>query len=616
MANRLAGESSPYLLQHARNPVAWYPWGAEALEKARREDKPIFLSIGYSACHWCHVMEHESFENADIARYLNEHFVSIKVDREERPDLDQIYMHAVQVLTGRGGWPMSTFLTPELQPFYGGTYWPPSSRMGMPGFDQVLAAVVDAWRNRRAQVLQQAQELTQRIQLLDPDVPADAELTPDLLRSAESDLLRSFDRAQGGFGGAPKFPQPMALRLALRLWKRRSNPRLLELVETTLDKMRRGGIYDHLAGGFARYSVDERWLVPHFEKMLYDNALLADAYLDGFLATRNTDYARVVRETLDYVLAYMTDPFGGFHSTEDADSEGEEGKFYLWTPVEVEAVLGPEAGQRFCYVYDVTPAGNFEHRNILNLPKTVEQCAALKGWDLPELERELADSRAKLLAERDRRVRPGKDDKVLVSWNALMIHALARAAGPLDEPRYLAAATRAAEFLLTALRRPDGRLQHSWRGGVAKHDAYLDDYTYLIEALLALYEASFEERWIEEAAAFAERVLGEFRDVAGGFFFVSDSHETLITRPKDVYDNATPSGTAMAATCLVRLGKLTGRTDYVAAAAEALKLALPVMQRAALAAAQSLIALDLWLGPTAEIAIIGDATEEQTARSG
>ena len=625
MPNRLAHETSPYLLQHQNNPVDWYPWGTEALSRAKDEDKPIFLSIGYSACHWCHVMEHESFESESIARLINANFIPIKVDREERPDLDQVYMNAVQIMTGRGGWPMSVFLTPDLKPFYGGTYWPPSARMGMPGFDQVLVAVADAWKNRREAALDQANQLTEHLQNvgqgevpvegLHPKVPGTTEsdpLTLELIEKAVQALARSFDARHGGFGNAPKFPHSMDLQLLLRAWSRQPKQSTLEMAVGTLDKMASGGIYDHLAGGFARYSVDERWLVPHFEKMLYDNSLLTSAYLDAFLATAEPRFARVARETCDYVLRYMTDPLGGFHSTEDADSEGEEGKFYVWTPQEIEQILGKERAERFNYVYDVTPQGNFEHgKSILNLPKTIEQVAALRGWNVEELDKELAESRTKLLVERDQRVRPGKDDKVLVSWNALMIDALARAAGILKEPSYLAAAEKATRFILESMVRPDGRLLHSWRQvsgqqGQAKLDAYLDDYTYLVNSLITLYQATFDEHWIDEAVRLADIVLARFEDKQrGGFFFTADDHEQLITRNKDLQDGSVPSGNAMAATALIRLGKLTGRMDYLEAARGALLTGTAVMERAPTAAGQMLIALDMWLGPMPEVVLLG-----------
>jgi uncharacterized protein YyaL (SSP411 family) len=615
VSNHLAAESSPYLLQHQNNPVDWYPWGPEALAKAKTENKPIFLSIGYSACHWCHVMEHESFENELIARYLNEHFVSIKVDREERPDLDQIYMNAVQIMTGRGGWPMSVFLTPDLKPFYGGTYWPPTARMGMPGFEQVLVAVNDAWRNRREAAVKQAEELTghlqetgdggQRSEVRGQEL--NAERMRALLDNAVRQLARAFDSRNGGFGQAPKFPHSMDLQLLLRLWKRKASGETLRMVTLTLDKMAAGGIYDHLAGGFARYSVDERWLVPHFEKMLYDNALLTSAYLDALQATQETRFLQTVSETCDHILKYMTDPAGGFHSTEDADSEGEEGKFYVWTPPEIRAVLGDEAGERFCYVYDVSEHGNFEHgKSILNLPKTIEQCAAVKSWNVDELRAELAESRAKLLTVRDQRVRPGKDDKILVSWNGMMIDAMARAGVITGERRYLEAASRAATFILEEMTRSDGRLLHTWRHGKAKLDAYLDDYACFANALVTLYESTFHEPWIDEAVRLAEIMRQHFEDKdGGGFFFTADDHEQLIARNKDFYDASVPSGNGMAATVLIRIGKLTGRTEFLESAQAALVAGLTTIERSAMAAGQLLIALDMWLGPMQELVLIG-----------
>jgi len=612
--NRLAHETSPYLLQHANNPVDWYPWGPEALARAKAEQKPIFLSIGYSACHWCHVMEHESFESPDIAKLLNESFINIKVDREERPDLDQIYMNAVQAMTGRGGWPMSTFLTPDLEPFFGGTYWPPHARQGMPGFDQVILAVRDAWNNRREQAIEQARQLMQHLQASGNGALQQGELSADLISGAAAVMDRIFDSRHGGFGHAPKFPHPMDLKLLLRAWLRSPRPRTLELVTLTLDKMAAGGIYDHLGGGFHRYSVDERWLVPHFEKMLYDNSLLAGCYLEGFQATEYPEYARVARETCDYVLREMTGPEGGFFSTLDADSEGEEGKFYVWTPDEIAEVLGPDEAKTFCYVYDVTEPGNFEERNILNLPKTLEQSAAILQRDVDDLKSELARNRAKLLEVRSRRVWPGLDDKLLVSWNALMIDALANASGVLGERRYSEAAAKAADFLLNNLRRDDGRLLHSWRKGQAKFDAYLDDYSYLANALVSLYEADFNQRWIDAAVDLADTMLKHFADPAGGnFYYTADDHEPLITRQKDLHDSSVPSGNGMAATALVRLGKLTGREDYTSAAGDILRSNATLMEQSPTAAGQMLLALDAYLGPTPEIVILGEMDQPDTA---
>ncbi len=608
MPNRLANESSPYLLQHRDNPVDWYPWGEEAIERSRRDQKPIFLSIGYSACHWCHVMEHESFENTAIARVLNENFVAIKVDREERPDLDQIYMNAVQMLTGHGGWPMSVFLTPDLKPFYGGTYWPPHGSRGMPGLDQILAAVIDAWKNRREQALDAAEQLTGELQNVGDVAGGDASaLNIGLIDTAVNQLRRTFDNTHGGFGQAPKFPHPMDLQLLMRFADRAGQQGPLDMVRLTLDRMAAGGIYDHLGGGFARYSVDARWLVPHFEKMLYDNALLAGAYLDAYLITGDANYARVLRETLNYVIRDMTNPGGGFYSTEDADSEGHEGLFYTWTPDEIEAVLGEERGATFGRVYDVSDVGNFEGRNILNLPKTLEQCAAILHREPHELAAELADSREKLFAAREKRVRPGRDDKVIVAWNGLMIDAMARAGTGLNEPEYVITADEVASFILARMRREDGRLLHSWRNNHAKLDAYLDDYCALANALVSLYEANFQERWIDEAVRLMDIVLEKFVDPAGGgFFYTAVDHERLITRTKELTDSSIPSGNSLAANGLLRLGRLLGRRNYLEAAERTLVAALPVMQRAPMAAGQMLLALDRHLGPANELVLVGD----------
>ncbi|MGD9633529.1 MAG: thioredoxin domain-containing protein, partial [Pirellulales bacterium] len=570
-------------------------------------------SIGYSACHWCHVMEHESFESEAIAAVLNAHFVSIKVDREERPDLDQIYMNAVQMLTGRGGWPMSVFLTPELKPFYGGTYWPPTGRQGMPGFDQILTAVVDAWQNRREQAMTAADQLTAELQKVGAgEGGSDASaLSLDLIGGAVNQLARMFDRTYGGFGQAPKFPHPMDLQLLLAVYSRNKQPALLDMVRVTLDRMAAGGIYDHLGGGFARYSVDAHWLVPHFEKMLYDNALLARAYTDAYLVTGDTNYARIVRETLDYVLRDMTDPKGGFYSTEDADSEGEEGLFYTWTPDEIDAVLGDERGATFGRVFDVTDAGNFEHgRSILNLPKTLEQCAKIMKRPLEELVNELTQSKKELFEVREKRTHPGKDDKVIVAWNGLAIDAMARAGTALHEPQYVLAAESAADFILRDMQQ-DGRLLHTWRQGQAKLAAYLDDYAALANSFVTLYEATGCERWIDEAVRLIDVVLERFADrEGGGFFYTANDHETLLTRTKELTDSSVPSGNSLAATALLRLGKLLGRGEYLEAAEKTLLAAEPVLQRAPMAAGQMLLALDRYLGPSNELVLVGTMDEE------
>jgi uncharacterized protein YyaL (SSP411 family) len=612
MPNRLAKETSPYLLQHQDNPVDWYPWGEDAIQRARREDRPIFLSIGYSACHWCHVMEHESFENEAVARVLNENFVAIKVDREERPDLDQIYMNAVQMLSGQGGWPMSVFLTPELKPFYGGTYWPPKSSRGMPGFDQVLAAVIDAWKNRREHAINAADQLTAELQNVGAVAAGDAgALQPGLIETAITQLRRAFDNTYGGFGKAPKFPHSIDLQLLVRAWHRMGHQGLLDMVQLSLDRMADGGIYDHLGGGFARYSVDARWLVPHFEKMLYDNALLAGAYLDVYLVTGAANYARVLRETLNYIIRDMTSPSGGFFSTEDADSEGFEGLFYTWTPDEIDAVLGEKQGATFGRVYDVSDAGNFEGRSILNLPKTLEQCAAILRREPHELAAELAESREKLFAVREQRVRPGLDDKVIVAWNGLMIDAMARAGAALNEPEYVITADEVASYIMSRMRRDDGRLLHSCRNGHAKLDAYLDDYAALANSLVSLYEANLKERWIDGAVQLMDIVLDKFVDPAGGgLFYTASDHEQLIARTKELTDSSIPSGNSLAANALLRLGRLIGRADYLDAAEQILAAAVPIMQRAPMAAGQMLLALDFYIGPTNELVLVGDMAQD------
>ena len=615
MSNQLAQETSPYLLQHKDNPVDWYPWGEKAIAKARQEDKPIFLSIGYSACHWCHVMEHESFESEALAGVLNAHFVSIKVDREERPDLDQIYMNAVQMLTGHGGWPMSLFLTPDLKPFYGGTYWPPQASRGMPGFDQILAAVQQAWQERREKAIEGAEHLTEELRkvgLSDTESLVE-QLSGDLIDNAAAQMRRAHDPAHGGFGTAPKFPQSMALQLLLRHWNQSGQKSSLEVVRVTLNRMASGGIYDHLGGGFARYSVDARWLVPHFEKMLYDNALLGGAYLNAYLATGDKQYERVVREILNYVLRDMTDPAGGFYSTEDADSEGSEGLSYTWTPDEITAVLGPEKASTLNRVYGVSEEGNFEGRNILHLARTIEQSARVLNRDEQELREELSESRAQLLAARAERVRPGRDDKVLVAWNGLMIDTLARAGAALAEETYITAAEAAARFLSSNLRRDDGRLLHTWRNGFAKLDAYLDDYACLADGLISLYEATFDEHWIAEAVTLADVLLSKFADPeGGGFFFTAVDHETLIARTKDFTDASTPSGNGVAAAALLRLGKLLGRSDYLDAAAATLKSGANIMKKAPLATGQLLLALDSHLRPALQLVLAGNLESDST----
>jgi uncharacterized protein YyaL (SSP411 family) len=615
--NRLNHESSPYLRQHAHNPVDWYPWSAEALERARQLDRPIFLSIGYSACHWCHVMEHESFENEEIAKILNDNFISIKVDREERPDLDQIYMASVQMLTGSGGWPMSVFLTPDLKPFTGGTYFPPDDRYGRPGFKRLLLHIAEVWQTRRAEVEEAASQITGHLRDFGQLETEEGQLDASLLRQALAGLERAFDTRHGGFGQAPKFPHPMDLRLLLRCWKRFDDPQALEMARVTLDHMARGGIYDHLGGGFARYSTDERWLVPHFEKMLYDNALLVPCYVETYQATGEVFYREIAEETLNWVLREMTSPDGPFYSTLDADSEGEEGKFYVWTAAEVEQILGKDEADLFCSVYGIEADGNWEHgNNILHRAKTFAQSARLHGLSEADLRARLDADRRKLFEVRSRRVWPGRDDKALTSWNGLMIGALAQAAQVLDRRDYADAAARAADFLLTQMRGKDGRLLRTWSAGhEPKLNGYLEDYSFLLDGLISLYETTFAPRWIEAALDLAEVMIDQFWDAAGGgFFYTGRDHESLIARGKDPHDNAIPSGNSMAVTALLRVVKLTGRMDLQEKAETTLRLYRGLLGAHPLAAGQMLLALDFHLGPVQEIAIVGDAAAEDTRR--
>ncbi len=615
-ANRLAQETSPYLLQHAHNPVDWYPWGPEAFEKAQKENKPIFLSVGYSACHWCHVMERESFENDQIAAIMNEHFVNVKVDREERPDVDAIYMNAVQAITGQGGWPMSVFLTPDQKPFYGGTYFPPNDSRGMPGFPRVLLSVQQAWVDRREELIESAGQMTEQLESIGRVPVSEGDLDVSLLDEAARQLGRNFDPRHGGFGSAPKFLHPMDLRVLLRQYARTGDEHALHMARFSLEKMARGGIYDHLGGGFARYSTDERWLAPHFEKMLYDNALLTSAYLEVYQITHEENLARVARETLDYVLGRMTSPEGPFYSTEDADSEGVEGKFYVWSFDEIQAILGADRAKVFAYVYDVTKSGNWEETNILNLPKPIEQAAALLGSDPVKLALDLSEDKATLRAARENRVPPGKDTKALTSWNGLMIAAMAEGSRTLRDVRYLEAARRASGFLLDQMKTEDGRLFHSYKDGRARFNGYLDDYSCLIDGLTRLYEACGEPRWLASALELAEVMLREFEDTeSGGFFYTGHQHEALIARQKDLYDSATPSGNAMAATALVRLGALTGRAEFTDAARRTLQSMRLVLEKAPAAAGQSLVALDFLLGTPREFALIRGADPGESDRA-
>jgi uncharacterized protein YyaL (SSP411 family) len=602
--NRLAAETSPYLLQHARNPVEWYPWGEEALEKSRREDKPILLSIGYSACHWCHVMEKESFEDDAIAALMNESFVSIKVDREERPDVDEIYMSAVQMMTGSGGWPLTVFLTPELEPFYGGTYFPPEDRWGRPGFATVLREIARVFREERSRVREASKTLSERIQSL-AVTPVSRELmTRSLVQSAARELALRFDPREGGFSPAPKFPPSGAISLLLRYHASSKDPDALAMVELTLDKMAGGGMYDHVGGGFHRYSTDALWLVPHFEKMLYDNALLARTYLEAFQVTKKEDYARVARETLEWVLREMQGDEGGYYSTQDADSEGVEGKFYVWSEDEVRKLLGDRA-EELCRTYDVTRNGNWEGENILHRP------AGFSSGDTG-LEDRLREARAVLLRERDKRVHPGLDDKILTSWNGLMIVAMARGYRVLGDERFLASAQRAARFIEDRME-VDGRLLATYRSGRARLKAYLDDYAFLLGGYVELFETDFDPHWLARANALASQLETLFRDETGsGFFFTGSDHEKLIARTKSGYDGAIPSGNAMAATYLLKLAEHTGSREQEALAADTLRAFHAQMERSPSAFAQMLAALDHYLGTKRELVVVGRAGSEAT----
>jgi uncharacterized protein len=600
MANRLAAETSPYLLEHANNPVDWYPWGEEALQRARHENKPILLSIGYSACHWCHVMARESFEDPAVAAVINRAFVPIKVDREERPDLDQVYMRAVQAMTGSGGWPMTVFLMPDGTPFFAGTYFPPRDHQGMPSFSRVLQAVDDAYRTRPQDVAETAGQV--RTFLERPAMPlAAGALTPALLDEGYSRLAADYDARFGGFGGAPKFPQPMLIDVLFRTYARTHDRMALQMGVDTLRAMAAGGIYDQLGGGFHRYSVDQRWLVPHFEKMLYDNALLARAYLDGWLLTGETDFRRVVEETLAFVARELRSPEGGFYSSLDADSEGEEGKFYLWTPAELKTALGAERAEQLAAVFDVTEAGNFEGRSILH--PVVSGASQL-----------LDEARAGLMMERERRIRPHRDDKIIAGWNGLMLRAFAEAARVFDRGDLLAIAEANAAFLLGRLRQ-DGRMLRSYKDGRAQPTGFLEDQAAVADALLSLYEASFQPRWLMELRSLLDTMIrGFWEEDAGTFFDSAGDQPALLVRPQDVTDNAIPSGTSMAVDVLLRASRLLGHERWGGIAHRVLERLAPTAAKAPQAFGRLLAALDFELGRPVELAIIGRPGEDDTNR--
>ena len=603
MPNHLDRETSPYLLQHKDNPVDWYAWGEEAFAAARKADKPVLLSVGYSACHWCHVMAHESFEDKRIAGLMNQLFVNIKVDREERPDVDNIYMQAVQSLTGRGGWPMTVFLTPDGVPFYGGTYYPPEDRQGMPGFPRLLRAVADAYRDKRGDIDQAGRQLLQAIGAPSRLQPGDTLLAPSILDDAAHAVLRAHDPDFGGFGSAPKFPQSMTLDFLMRWHRRSKNQDALGAVDKTLRAMANGGMYDHLGGGFHRYSTDAVWLVPHFEKMLYDNALLARTYLDAWKLTNEPYFYQIAHETLDYVLREMTDPSGGFYSTQDADSDGEEGKFFLWTPAQLQAVLGEDAKLVGTF-WDVSEDGNFEGSNILHTRKPIVQVANENGVTPQELASKLREARPKLYIAREERVHPARDEKVLTAWNALMLRALAEAALAFDYQPYYEAAVKNADFLLTEMR-PDKRLLRTWKQGVARLNGYLEDYACLIDGLIALHAATLDQRYLRSAVELTDEMIDLFwDDGVQGFFDTGRDHESLVTRPRDFFDNATPSGTSVAIDVLLRLALLTDNADYERRAAICLRTLAPFVDNSPTAFGRLLCALDFHLSRPQELALV------------
>jgi len=613
-ANRLATEQSPYLQQHAHNPVDWYPWGPEAFQRAAREDKPIFLSIGYSTCHWCHVMERESFESEDIAAILNEHFVAIKVDREERPDVDHIYMTVCQALTGSGGWPLTLFLTPEKEPFFAGTYFPPQARSGSPGMRELLTQIASAWDGQRQGVLDAAGKITDAIREQFHGSPGEALGEETLLRGFEQ-LHGRFDEEHAGFGGAPKFPTTHQLSFLLRWWKRTGDGRALDMVERTIRALRRGGIYDHVGFGIHRYATDRVWKVPHFEKMLYDQALFLIAVLECAQATRDPFYAAIAREIVTYVRRDLTGPGGGFLSAEDADSEGEEGKFYVWTAAELRELVDEEEAELLAALYGVEEKGNWVDpatggltgTNILHLAGDIAHVAKQRGLDPVATARRLEAVRERLLESRSGRPRPHRDDKVLTSWNGLMIAAVARAAQVLGEPDYADAAARAMAFVQENLVRDDGRLLARWRNGDAAHLGYLDDYAFLAWANLELYEATFEPAYLAEGRRLVDAMNALFADdVEGGYFFTGEDGEPLLARAKEIYDGAAPSGNSIAALVLLKLSRLTGDGAYAARADRVFRAFAGQVSQLPAAHAQLLTALDFALGPSREITLAAD----------
>ncbi len=611
--NRLIFESSPYLLQHADNPVDWYPWSDIAFEKARREDRPVFLSIGYSTCHWCHVMERESFEDSGVAAYLNKYFVAIKVDREERPDIDHVYMTVCQALTGSGGWPLTIFMTPDGEPFFAGTYFPREARFGKPGFLEVLKRIHNVWINDRKNILASGTQIVRALPTWSGASPGDP-LDRNVLVRAEEQFKRSYDANNGGFGGAPKFPMGHTLSFLLRRWKHTGDTVLRDMAVHTLRAMYNGGIYDHLGFGFARYSTDSRWLVPHFEKMLYDQALLLRAYTDAYQVTRDPFFARVVREIATYVQRDMTDSSGGFYSAENADSEGKEGAFYIWKKREILDVLGENDGTWFCRWYGVTDKGNFEHGlNILHVTRNADDFASVLGITSTEFEQKLDTLRHDLFIHRRRRIHPSKDDKILTSWNGLMISSLARAGFVLNDDAFLGAASNAADFLLTNMVADDNTILHRWKAGKSGIEGYLEDYAFLVDGLLELYQATFEITYLVKATQLHKTMLRKFLDAADGTLFrTAHNAEQLIVRPKDSYDGALPSGNSMAAWNAIRIARLSGSSNEERVAERIMTGFSSQVRQAPTSSTVMLTALDFAVGPSREIIIAGNPAATDT----
>lgn len=611
--NSLINETSPYLVQHANNPVEWLAWGEEALRKAGDENKPILLSIGYAACHWCHVMAHESFEDEETAKIMNEHFVNIKVDREERPDLDQIYMNFVQLTTGHGGWPLTVFLTPTCVPFYGGTYYPPVDRYNMPSFKRVLLSVADAYQNKTDEIFESAVSMLGELRRVGLTEESSEAISVKLLEDAYRNTVRGYDVTNGGFGGAPKFPAAMSLEFLLRMYKRSGDEKTLEMVTHTCKKMANGGMYDQLGGGFHRYSVDARWLVPHFEKMLYDNALLSRLYVHLYQITGEDFYRNIAEDIYEYVLREMTSHEGGFYSAQDADSEGVEGKFFVWTPKEVKEILGEEEGKLFCNYYDVSETGNFEGESILNVRQSIQENAKQQNVLFETLRDVLANGRKKLFEEREKRIKPLRDEKVLTAWNGLMLESLAESAAILNCKDYLKAAEKNADFILNNLRRNNGLMLRTYKDGIAKLNGYLEDYAFFANGLITLFEATGNLRWLNEARSITDKMIEEFWDEeSGGFYFTGKTHEELIVRSKDYFDNATPSGNSVAAEALLKLGILTDNDSYKRTAVTIFRMVADSIRRYSSAFGRVLCAIDFHLSTPKEIVIIGEKNSEDT----